>query len=94
VATAVPSGTPLRAVSFARGVATIDRGEKFASGTSSSSLSARITQLVLTATSVPGVKSVRLQVKGATPLGLFPGMLARLQKRWLSADLSKLPVLR
>ena len=32
-----------------------------------------MTQLVLTATSVPGVKSVRLLVKGGTPLGLFPG---------------------
>ena len=32
-----------------------------------------MTQLVLTATSTPGVKSVRLQIRGATPLGLFPG---------------------
>ena len=43
VATTVPAGTPLRAVSFAGGVATVDLGEKFASGTSSASLSARIT---------------------------------------------------
>ena len=75
IASAVPPGTPLRAVSVARGVATIDLGEKFASGTNTASLSARVTQVVLTATSVGGVKSVRLLVKGATPLGLFPGYL-------------------
>jgi lipoprotein-anchoring transpeptidase ErfK/SrfK len=73
IASAVPAGTPLRAVSVANGVATVDLGERFATGTKAASLSARVTQLVLTATSVPGVKSVRLQVKGATPLGLFPG---------------------
>ena len=73
IASAVPAGTPLRAVSVANGVATVDLGERFATGTKAASLSARVTQLVLTATSIRGVKSVRLQVKGATPLGLFPG---------------------
>jgi lipoprotein-anchoring transpeptidase ErfK/SrfK len=73
IVSAVPAATPLRAVSVAKGVATVDLGERFATGTKASSLSARVTQLVLTATSVPGIKSVRLQVKGATPLGLFPG---------------------
>jgi lipoprotein-anchoring transpeptidase ErfK/SrfK len=76
IATAVPAGTPLRAVAIANGVATIDLGEKFAGGTRAESLSARVTQLVLTATSVRGVRSVRLLVKGATPLGLFPGYVA------------------
>jgi len=73
LATAVPSGTPLRAATLANGVATVDLGERFATGTRAASLSARVTQLVLTATSVPGVNSVRVQIKGATPLGLFPG---------------------
>ena len=73
IASAVPAGTPLRAVSVANGVATVDLGERFATGTKAASLSARVTQLVLTVTSVPGVKSVRLLVKGGTPLGLFPG---------------------
>ena len=73
IASEVPAGTPLRAVSVANGVATVDLGERFATGTKAASLSARVTQLVLTATSVPGVKSVRLLVKGGTPLGLFPG---------------------
>ena len=75
VTSAVPAGTPLRAVSSTGGVATIDLGEKFAAGTNTASLSARVTQLVLTATSISGVRSVRLLVKGATPLGLFPGFV-------------------
>jgi hypothetical protein len=73
IASGVPAETPLRAVSVAGGVATVDLGERFATGTKAANLSARVTQLVLTATSVPGVKSVRLLVKGGTPLGLFPG---------------------
>ena len=73
IATGVPAGTPLRAVSIRKGVATVDVGERFATGTNAASLSARVTQLVLTATSFRGVKSVKLLVKGATPLGLFPG---------------------
>ena len=69
----VPSGTRLRGVSFASGVATVDLGEAFAAGRDAESLSARVTQLVYTVTSVPGVKSVRLLVSGGVPLGLFPG---------------------
>jgi spore germination protein GerM len=88
IASAVPPGTPLRAVSVTGGVATIDLGEKFAAGTSTASLSARVTQLVLTATSVSGVKSVRLLVKGATPLGLFPGYVT---SRPISAKFARAP---
>jgi len=73
VRTYVPAGTPLRAVSVADGVATIDLGERFASGRDAEELDARIAQLVYTATSVPGVKSVRILVAGGVPLGLFPG---------------------
>jgi ABC-type amino acid transport substrate-binding protein len=71
--TYVPSGTRLRSVRFANGVATVDLGERFAAGRDAESLSARITQLVYTVASVPGVKSVRLLVSGGVPLGLFPG---------------------
>ena len=88
IASAVPTGTPLRAVSVTGGVATVDLGEKFASGTNTASLSARVTQLVLTATSVSGVKSVRLLVKGATPLGLFPGYVT---SRPISAKFARAP---
>jgi Sporulation and spore germination/Putative peptidoglycan binding domain/Bacterial extracellular solute-binding proteins, family 3 len=71
--TYVPSGTGLRSVRFASGVATVDLGERFAAGRDAESLSARITRLVYTVTAVPGVKSVRLLVSGGVPLGLFPG---------------------
>jgi Sporulation and spore germination/L,D-transpeptidase catalytic domain/Putative peptidoglycan binding domain len=69
----VPSGTRLRSVRVASGVATVDLGEQFAAGRDFESLSARITQLVYTLTSVPRVKAVRLLVSGGVPLGLFPG---------------------
>ena len=88
VASAVPARTPLRTVSVTGGVATIDLGEKFAAGTNTASLSARVTQLVLTATSISGVKSVRLLVKGATPLGLFPGYVT---SRPISAKFARAP---
>ena len=80
--------TPLRAVSVKGGVATIDLGEKFAAGTNTASLSARVTQLVLTATSISGVKSVRLLVKGATRSGLFPGYVT---SRPISAKFARAP---
>jgi lipoprotein-anchoring transpeptidase ErfK/SrfK len=73
--TQVPAGTPLRSVKLEGGVATIDLGEKFATGTTVESLSARVAQLVLTATRYPNVRSVRLLVKSGTPLGLFPGVV-------------------
>ena len=69
----VPAGTPLRSVSVANGVATVDLGERFAAGRDAEELDARIAQLVYTVTSVPGVKSVRVLVAGGVPLGLFPG---------------------
>ncbi|MCP9486130.1 MAG: L,D-transpeptidase family protein [Gaiellaceae bacterium MAG52_C11] len=75
--TQVPAGTPLRSVRLDDGVATLDLGEKFAAGTSVESLSARVAQVVLTATRFPNVRSVRLLVKGGTPLGLFPGIVTR-----------------
>ena len=75
--TQVPAGTPLRSVRLDGGIATIDLGEKFAAGTSVESLSARVAQVVLTATRFPNVRSVRLLVKGGTPLGLFPGVVTR-----------------
>jgi hypothetical protein len=71
--TYIPAGSGLRSVRVANGVATVDLGERFASGTDAESLSARVAQLVYTVTSVPQVKSVRVLVSGGVPLGLFPG---------------------
>jgi L,D-transpeptidase catalytic domain/Sporulation and spore germination/Putative peptidoglycan binding domain len=75
IKTQIPSGTPLRALAVKNGVATIDLGEKFATGTRFDSLTARVVQVVLTATRFRNVRAVRLQVKGGTPLGLFPGFV-------------------
>jgi len=71
--TAIPDATPLRSVSLQGNVVTVDLGEKFALGTNADSLNARLVQVVLSFTTVPGVKYVRLLVKGGVPLGLFPG---------------------
>ena len=71
--TAIPDGTPLRSVAQQGNVVTVDLGEKFALGTNADSLNARLVQVVLSFTTVPGVKYVRLLIKGGVPLGLFPG---------------------
>ena len=73
ITSTVPRRTALRGVSVADGVATVDLGRRFASGRKAEVLAARVAQLVLTATAVPGVTSVQLLIDGGTPLGLFPG---------------------
>jgi peptidoglycan hydrolase-like protein with peptidoglycan-binding domain len=77
VTTQIPAGTILRGVSVKNRVATVDFSDKIAVGTRADSLSARITQIVLTATRFRNVRFVRVQVKGGTPLGLFPGFVTR-----------------
>jgi L,D-transpeptidase catalytic domain/Sporulation and spore germination/Putative peptidoglycan binding domain len=71
---AVPSGTPLRAVTIERRLVTVDVGGRFAAGRSGSTLRARVAQLVRTVRSVSGVAGVRVLVEGGVPLGLFPGL--------------------
>jgi lipoprotein-anchoring transpeptidase ErfK/SrfK len=70
----VPNGTRLRSVRLVNGVATIDLDERFAAGRNADALSARVAQLVFTATAVRGVKSVQVLIAGGVPLGLFPGI--------------------
>jgi lipoprotein-anchoring transpeptidase ErfK/SrfK len=60
----IPRGTRLRGVRLVHGVATVDLGARIAQGSDPESMSARVAQLVLTATAVPGVKSVQLLVDG------------------------------
>jgi lipoprotein-anchoring transpeptidase ErfK/SrfK len=72
----VPAGTPLRSLTIADGVATVDLGELFIKGTNGESLDARVTQVVYTLTATPDVTGVRLLIKGGTPLGIFPGINA------------------
>src|SRR5215207_2610488 len=73
VTSTVPSKTALRGVSVTDGVATVDLSRRFASGRKAEVLAARVAQLVLTVTAIPGITSVQLLIDGGTPLGLFPG---------------------
>jgi lipoprotein-anchoring transpeptidase ErfK/SrfK len=73
IRTYVPTGTPLRSVAVANGVATVDLGIRFVQGRDAQSLLARLSQVVHTATGPEGALKVRLLVKGGTPLGVFPG---------------------
>ena len=73
VETYVPAGTTLRSVTVENGVATVDLSLKFALGRDGSSLLARLSQVVHTATGPEGATKVRLLVEGGTPIGMFPG---------------------
>ena len=73
VRTAVPRATPLRSLTVSRRIATVDLGERFATGLDATSLQDRVGQLVRTVRAVPGVRGVRVLVAGGTPVGLFPG---------------------
>ncbi len=66
--------TPVRSITQTGSVATIDLGARFVAGTDSDTLLARLSQLVTTATAVPGVTSVQVLIQGGVPLGLFPGI--------------------
>jgi hypothetical protein len=72
--TYVPPDTAVRSVTQIGSVAIVDLDARFAEAGSTEDLTARLTQLVLTATSLKGVKAVRVRILGGTPLGLFPGV--------------------
>lgn len=60
----IPPGTALRAVTIGGGMATVDLGVALAQGGGSSSILARVWQVVYTATQFPGVSSVQLLIGG------------------------------
>jgi len=64
IATEVPADVPLRGVELRNGVATVDLGAEFEAGSDPASRSARVAQVVLTATAFPSVREVRLLVGG------------------------------
>jgi len=64
VATEIPSGTVLRGVTLQSGLATVDLGVSFAQGGGSSTMLARVWQIVYTATQFPHVESVQLLIGG------------------------------
>ena len=74
IRTYILPNTPVLAVSQAGTVATVNFGPRFVAGTNSDTLLARLSQVVATATAVPGVTSVQVLINGGVPLGLFPGI--------------------
>ena len=83
----LPAGVRVKSLTVEQGVAAIDLGAKFASGTSAESLPARFAQLVLTLTEVPGVDAVKLRVDGDVRQELYPGL--DLRKAVTAAMLAK-----
>ena len=73
VRSAVPRSTPLLSVTISRRVVTVDLGARFAAGRDEEALHGRVSQLVHTVRSIPGVLAVRLLIDGGVPVGLFPG---------------------
>jgi lipoprotein-anchoring transpeptidase ErfK/SrfK len=71
IRTELPEGVTLRRVEVENGVATVDLGAAFAAG-KAADLPPRLSQIVLTATAVPGVKSVVVRVNGKTRQTLHP----------------------
>ena len=70
----VPPATRVRSVTLSADVAVVDLGEGFMTGADTESTLARLDQVVSTVTAVPGIRAVRVLIKGGTPLGLFPGV--------------------
>ena len=60
----MPPGTTLRGVTIGGGLATVDLGVAFAQGGGSSSILARVWQVVYTASQFPDVSSVQLLIGG------------------------------
>lgn len=64
LASEIPPGTDLRAVTISNGTATVDLGVPFAKGGGSASMLGRVWQVVYTATQFPGVNAVQLIIGG------------------------------
>jgi N-acetylneuraminic acid mutarotase len=70
VATAIPAGTRLLAVSIKGGVAAVNLTSEYQSGGGSLSMQIRLGQVVYTLTQFPTVKTVRFELDGA-PVNVF-----------------------
>jgi germination protein M len=64
LASQIPSGSRLRGVTLAGGVASVDLSSRFASGGGSATMFARLAQVVFTATQFPSVHGVRFLLDG------------------------------
>ena len=76
IRTYIGPATPVRSVTQLGTVATVDLGRQFVLGAPADDILARLSQVVGTATAVPGVTSVQILIEGGIPLGLFPGVNA------------------
>ena len=72
--TYVASGTRLRSVRVADGLATVDLSHGFTSGRSGDNRLARLSQLVRTFTGAEGTTAVQLLIDGKAVDGVFPGV--------------------
>jgi N-acetylmuramoyl-L-alanine amidase len=72
--TYVPAGSRLLSVKVANGLATVDVNERFASGSDTGSLLARLSQLVRTLTGLQGATRVQLLMNGKPAAARFPGV--------------------
>jgi hypothetical protein len=72
--TYLPTNTRVLSVNVANGVATVDLNERFAAGSDSASLLARLSQVVRTLTGPQGAKSVQLLMNGGIVAARFPGI--------------------
>lgn len=64
ISSEIPAGTALRGVQIQRGVAAVDLTSAFSRGGGSSSMLARVWQVVYTATEVRGVSAVQITLDG------------------------------
>ncbi len=69
--TYIPSGTAIHSVTVAGGLATVDLGARFRSGSDSANLLARLAELVRTV-SAAGAPRLQLLIDGAKVSGVFP----------------------
>jgi hypothetical protein len=84
--TYVPQGTPLRSLTVADNIATVDLGLGFVTDTAADSLQARVTQVVYTLTGVPGATRAQILVEGGVPVGIVPGIVTSrpISRRYLA----------
>jgi len=74
IRTYVPHGTTVRSVAVAAGLVTVDLSSRFVAGSDTSSLLARLAQLVGTVTGSDRSLQVQLLVEGRPVSGFFPGI--------------------
>jgi peptidoglycan hydrolase-like protein with peptidoglycan-binding domain len=76
--TYVPAGTRVRSLKVANGLATVDLGARFVSGSDINSRLARLSQLVRTLTARRGTVAVKLLIDGKAVRDVFPGIPTQL----------------